>query len=92
MLERVIEKAFVRIGARHRVWCLKLYLAGQAGFPDRLCLAPGGRVAFAEIKAPGEKPRRLQEHVHERLRALGFRVAVIDRVEDCDPFFVEWLY
>ena len=51
------------------------------GVPDRLLLFPGGKLAFAEVKAPGEKPRPLQVHRIARLRELGFRVYVIDGVE-----------
>ena len=40
--------------------------------------AAGGRIHFVEVKAPGKKPRPLQKHRHEQLRALGFRVVVID--------------
>lgn len=31
-----------------------------------------------EVKAPGEKPRKLQVHRHEQLRALGYKVFVLD--------------
>jgi len=40
-----------------------------------------GKVAFAEVKAPGEKPRPLQVHRMEQLRKMGFLVFVIDNVE-----------
>ena len=49
--------------------------------PDRLILMPGGMMAFAELKAPGMKPRALQMARHEMLRRLGFRVYVIDGIE-----------
>lgn len=52
-----------------------------AGMPDRLILMPGGMMAFAELKAPGMKPRALQAARHEMLRRLGFRVYVIDGIE-----------
>ena len=52
-----------------------------AGMPDRLVLLPGGVCAFAELKAPGMKPRALQVARHEMLRRLGFRVYVIDGIE-----------
>ena len=52
-----------------------------AGMPDRLILMPGGMMAFAELKAPGMKPRALQMARHEMLRRLGFRVYVIDGIE-----------
>ena len=49
--------------------------------PDRLILLPGARLAFAELKAPGKKPRALQLARHRQLRKLGFAVYVIDGTE-----------
>ena len=51
------------------------------GMPDRLVLLPDGHIAFVELKAPGKKPRLLQLARHRLLRSLGFRVYVIDSVE-----------
>ena len=51
------------------------------GMPDRLVLIPDGYIAFVELKAPGKKPRPLQLARHRLLRSLGFRVYVIDSVE-----------
>ena len=48
------------------------------GLPDRLVLLPEGKMFFAELKAPGKKPRPEQVRVHESLRKLGFDVRVID--------------
>ena len=53
-----------------------------AGMPDRLILLPDGKFAFAELKAPGESPRPLQKARHRLLRSLGFRVYVIDSIEE----------
>lgn len=60
---------------------MKLPAVFESGIPDRLCLFPRGRMVFVELKAPGKKPRKLQEVMHSRLRALGFRVGVIDSKE-----------
>lgn len=78
MLEKQIEKAFVMAVRARGGWCPKFTSPGTDGMPDRLVLMPGGRMAFAELKAPGEKPRPLQLARHEVLRALGFSVYVID--------------
>ncbi|AMH01838.1 VRR-NUC domain-containing protein [Serratia liquefaciens] len=51
---------------------------GRRGVPDRLVLLPGGRAVFVECKAPGERPRPDQVREHNRLRALGFDVVVLD--------------
>ena len=58
----------------------KLVCPGFAGMPDRLILLPDGHVGFAELKAPGKKPRPLQEARHRLLRELGFKVYVIDDI------------
>ena len=62
--------------------CWKFTSPGTAGVPDRIILMPHGRIAFAETKAPGEKPRALQLSRHRLLRRLGFKVYVLDSKED----------
>jgi len=59
----------------------KFVSPGFDGMPDRLVLLPGGKIAFAEVKRHGEKPRPLQEARHGMLRRLGFQVFVLDREE-----------
>lgn len=61
--------------------CLKLLSTHYTGLPDRMCLLPGGKVFFVELKTSGMKPRKIQEWVHDKLRVLGFRVEVIDTSE-----------
>lgn len=51
---------------------------GRRAVPDRLVLLPGGRLVFVECKAPGETARPDQVREHNRLRALGFKVVVLD--------------
>ena len=69
-IEARLRKAVERAGGR----CLKWVSPGHTGVPDRIILMPGGRVYFAETKAPGEKERPRQEYVHRKLRGLGFKV------------------
>ena len=57
---------------------VKFVSPGLDGMPDRLALLPGGRMAFVEVKAPGKKPRPIQEARHRMLRRLGFQVYVLD--------------
>lgn len=91
MREREVESAFVRAGERRGCWILKFAILGRRGFPDRLCLAPGGRVAFCELKRPSGEKGPLQDWVHRKLRELGFNVAVIDHPSDVEHFYVAWL-
>jgi hypothetical protein len=60
----------------------KFVSPGFAGMPDRLILLPDGHMAFAELKAPGQRPRPLQVSRHRLLRKLGYRVYVIDDVNE----------
>lgn len=78
IIETRLRKAVERAGGR----CLKWVCPGHTGVPDRILLMPGGRVYFAETKAPGEKERARQEYVQRRLRELGFEVfSSVDSVE-----------
>lgn len=62
--------------------CLK-FTSGIAGVPDRIVVL-AGRTVFVELKAPGEKPRPLQEERFAQMRAAGATVLVADTVERCD--------
>ena len=59
---------------------------GNNGAPDRMVCLPGGRVVFAELKAPGKQPRPEQAAKHRELRALGFLVEVLDSKAAVDAF------
>ena len=75
----------------------KIQWIGRRGAPDRLVLLPlrvfdwcdmGERpyprqpeAIWVELKAPGKKPEPHQEREHQRLRAMGQRVEVIDSIE-----------
>lgn len=61
--------------------CLKLNLIGSTGWPDRLFLAPGARIVFAEFKRPGERLRRNQPERVGLLQRYGFKVGVYDDAE-----------
>ena len=78
MREKVIEQQLVKAVRAAGGLCPKLVCPGMDGMPDRLLLFPGGRLAFAEVKAPGKKPRPLQCLRHEQLRSLGFQVFTLD--------------
>jgi hypothetical protein len=60
----------------------------RASVPDRLVLWPFA-AEFVECKAPGKKPTAAQARDHERRRALGFNVAVVDTYEAVDRYIKE---
>lgn len=51
------------------------------GLPDRLYLIPGGHALFIEFKSTGKKPTKIQEHIIDRIRKVGFTVMVVDSPE-----------
>jgi hypothetical protein len=80
MNEKEIERKLVVMIKSAGGIAPKFVSPGFAGMPDRLILLPDGHMAFAELKAPGKKPRSLQVSRHRLLRKLGYRVYVIDDV------------
>ena len=54
---------------------------GLDGVPDRIVLLPGGKAAFVELKADGQKLRPLQERRKRQIEALGFKVYCVDSAE-----------
>lgn len=70
--------------------CLKWVSPGTNGVPDRIVFLPGGVIKLVELKAEGERPRKIQKAVHRRLEKLGVRVAVIDSKECVDAFMSLW--
>lgn len=81
MREKEVEKYLIRAVRKTGGLCLKFISPGWSGAPDRICLWPGGRIAFVEVKRPGERLRPLQERRAEELRELGFNVCVVDSLQ-----------
>lgn len=79
--EKLVERKLVELCKLNGGMCLKLLSFHVIGLPDRLCLFPKAKIVFVELKTTGEKPRAIQLFMHNKLRALGFRVEVIDTVE-----------
>ena len=86
--EKYLERALCDMVKKAGGLCIKLLCHQFLGLPDRLCLFPGGRLCFAEIKTTGKKPTKAQLHVHNILRNLGFMVFVIDSLEALNAFYV----
>ena len=87
--EKSIEQALVHQAKKYGGMAVKFVSPGLDGVPDRLLLLPGGRVAFVELKAPGEKMRPLQIRRKKQLEQLGFLVYCIDSKEMIGGIFDE---
>ena len=81
MREKEIEQKLVDTVKKHGGICPKFVSPGFSGMPDRIVLLQKGKFAFVELKAPNKKPRPLQVARHKLLMGLGFRVYVIDGIE-----------
>lgn len=81
MRERSVEHAFNAEIKKNGGISIKLVPLHLAGLPDRLALLPGGRLFFAEIKAPGKRPRAIQTRIMSKIKNLGFEVYVLDSLE-----------
>lgn len=96
MRESTIEKHLVKrvkeLGGEVR----KVQWVGRRSAPDRLVMLPptkmraffgvndGDTTIWVELKAPGVKPEPHQVREHERMRAMGQRVVVIDSIESVE--------
>ena len=81
MREKSIEEKLVEAVKAVGGVCWKFTSPGTSGVPDRIVLMPFGRIAFVEVKAPGETPRPLQRLRIKTLRRLGFKAFVLDSPE-----------
>ena len=84
----------VREAAFERFVCEKIRMAGGRAFkwvcpgvtgaPDRICIFPGARIVFVELKRPGLKDGRSerQKKVCRLLEGFGFDVRRIGEKEE----------
>ena len=91
MQEKAIEQRLLQSVKKMGGQCWKFVSPGNVGVPDRILLFQGGRVAFVEVKANGKKPRPSQLAVHRVLNELGFKVFVLDDVNQIEVILNEIL-
>lgn len=64
--------------------CLKYSNPGMIGFPDRVCLLPGGITLWVELKSKGQQLRTMQRIRISQMQQLGHMVSVCKSKEDID--------
>ncbi len=84
MLEKEVESALTKAIRKLGGLCWKFTSPGVVGVPDRLCLLHNGKIAFVEVKRPGEVLRPIQAKRKRQLEKLGFKVFVLDKKEDVE--------
>ena len=79
-LEQVARKYIRSLGGRFFKWVSP----GETGVPDRICILPGGKVIFIELKRPGRKNglSERQKKIMRVLEKLGCKVWRINSLED----------
>jgi hypothetical protein len=86
MLEKTIEAALVKRVKSLGGLCEKFVSPGRRSVPDRIVSLPEGVIIFVELKNEGKHATPLQQLDHERRRALGCDVRVINTLEDANAF------
>lgn len=91
MRESQIENYLVRRVKELNGEVRKVKWIGRRGAPDRVVMLPERygidaepRTLWIELKAPGEKAKPHQVREHERMRAMGQVVVVVDSMEGVD--------
>lgn len=81
-LERKLTGTVKTLGGR----ALKLTSPSLRGMPDRLCIFPGGRMVFVELKRPGVKDglSAAQAKTLAWLKTMGCNVSKVRSIEGID--------
>ncbi|MCA8214513.1 hypothetical protein LGN20_11430 [Burkholderia cepacia] len=89
MLEKTVEAYLVDRVRAAGGDAYKFSSPARVSVPDRIVIFPPARIYFVELKRPGGVVTKGQLREHERLRALGCDVRVIDSREAVDAFVRE---
>ena len=88
MREAIVEEYLVRRVKEHGGVVRKVKWIGRSAAPDRVVMLPIGCLVWVELKASGKAARfpadgheRAQHREHERMRAVGQQVVVLDSFE-----------
>lgn len=79
--ESSIQHKVIKYAVAHHFICLKLNIGSQRGWPDYLLIDPDGEHSYIEFKAPGQKPRPIQQYRLDLLSNRGIAVCVCDNEE-----------
>ena len=76
-LERYLAERVTELGGL----CMKYHNPSHIGFPDRICILPGGITKWVELKSTGRTARPIQQIRIDQLERLGHYARVCDSRE-----------
>ena len=83
--EHIIENHLIKLAKKYDCMCFKFTSPSNAGVPDRIIIK--NDTYFVELKAPEEKPRKLQLKVMQDMKNHGANVYVLSTKEEVENFF-----
>lgn len=86
LLEKQIERKVGDYAKSKGVLFWKFVSPSNPSVPDRVIIAPGGRVGWLELKRRGQKPTPKQRAKMAELASKGATVGWVDNVEDGKQF------
>ena len=89
LLERDIEATVCRYATARGWYVRKFSSPNHRSVPDRVFIAPSGKVLWIEFKRPGGKLTEAQTREAEKLRAVKQTCLMIDTVQD-GKAMVDW--
>jgi hypothetical protein len=84
--ESALEKLVIFHAKKLKLECYKFTSPGRRGVPDRMFINARGRVAFLELKAPGNKPTMVQVRELNILQRRGVIATWSSQLTECQEF------
>lgn len=88
--EKEIERYLVKRVGKAGGWAFKLLSDYVKGLPDRICIFPGGRIAFVEVKSTGKLLSPVQKLIAAKLEKLGCDVRKIDDLKGVEKLINDY--
>jgi len=77
MLEKEIERRMAQMAKQRGGLCYKFISTSNPGVPDRILIAPSGRIVFVELKTETGRLTNIQKHQISELKKRCVDVRVI---------------
>ena len=82
MLERIIQQKIVAFSKQMGIMALKTDSTSHRGWPDLTVILPNGTVLFVEIKTKTGRLSKLQQHIHQQMRANNAHVYTVRSLDE----------